>query len=696
MAYSDKSFPILDPFRAAYALHLFIGVMIERDALIKMIPIAVQDILKCSGVALLEAGIEPNRLLLTTLIENGDSQQVKNVGANFGDRNTVESSIEAWRQNNPFLIDARVQDEKSLLSPILEKLPKTVIYSAPATADGILYGVLLAYNLPAADLPATHETTTDVSARLTLLGTLAKIVGIALANARRYRRAEQESEKREFELNMLAQIDRELMDSIRLDSVFAMTLDWAMRYTRAHAAYVSLFDEVSSRLRPVASLGYERAPEAMLALFDDNGIAQRVGLTNRAEIIPDVSTDIDYVPISISMRSHLSIPVTREERVVAVITLESRKLNAFTDTHLDFIAKLSARAAIAIDNARLYADALREREQTAGILRAIADVVIVIGHDERIVLINASAISVLRLYPDQRYMGLKISEVLEDSPVLASFRKASTNAQVLTDQITFHPDRPYSVTVTPHVDIGWIIVMHDLTAVRRADQLKHDFISVLSHDLKQPIGVVKGYVELMEMNYPDLNERAKRYIAMIYQSLENMSKLIEDMLDLARLDSDIEITNGKVSIQNLILAVIEWIRPGAETKSMTIESNIPKELPPLLGDETRLIQLFVNLVHNAVKYTPPGGHVAILAEQIGDSIQVRVKDNGIGISPDDQKAIFARFFRVRRPETENIEGSGVGLTLVKKLVDLHKGQIGLESRLGEGTTFYVTLPIWND
>jgi two-component system phosphate regulon sensor histidine kinase PhoR len=322
--------------------------------------------------------------------------------------------------------------------------------------------------------------------------------------------------------------------------------------------------------------------------------------------------------------------------------------------------------------------------------------VIVIGHDERIVLINASAISVLRLYPDQRYMGLKISEVLEDSPVLASFRKASTNAQVLTDQITFHPDRPYSVTVTPHVDIGWIIVMHDLTAVRRADQLKHDFISVLSHDLKQPIGVVKGYVELMEMNYPDLNERAKRYIAMIYQSLENMSKLIEDMLDLARLDSDIEITNGKVSIQNLILAVIEWIRPGAETKSMTIESNIPKELPPLLGDETRLIQLFVNLVHNAVKYTPPGGHVAILAEQIGDSIQVRVKDNGIGISPDDQKAIFARFFRVRRPETENIEGSGVGLTLVKKLVDLHKGQIGLESRLGEGTTFYVTLPIWND
>jgi len=116
----------------------------------------------------------------------------------------------------------------------------------------------------------------------------------------------------------------------------------------------------------------------------------------------------------------------------------------------------------------------------------------------------------------------------------------------------------------------------------------------------------------------------------------------------------------------------------------------------LLGDETRLIQLFVNLVHNAVKYTPPGGHVAILAEQIGDSIQVRVKDNGIGISPDDQKAIFARFFRVRRPETENIEGSGVGLTLVKKLVDLHKGQIGLESRLGEGTTFYVTLPIWND
>lgn len=239
--------------------------------------------------------------------------------------------------------------------------------------------------------------------------------------------------------------------------------------------------------------------------------------------------------------------------------------------------------------------------------------------------------------------------------------------------------------------------MRDLTELRHADQLKHDFMSVLSHDLKQPVSVVSGYVELLEMRNPSLDERSRYYAAMIYQSLNNMRKLIDDLLDLARLDTDVELIRAPVAVDQLMIAVRDWIRPSVEAKSMTLHISLGEGLPSLRGDQNRLTQLFVNLVHNAVKYSPPGGEIRVEIESSGEeALTIAIRDSGMGISPEDQKAIFERFYRVRRPETENIEGSGLGLTLVKRLVDLHNGQIGLVSRLGEGTTFFVTLPIWKD
>lgn len=673
--------PPAEAFRAAHALNLFIGSVIDRNALLKALPPAVRDVLRCERVALLIAGVQPGKLSLVCIADQVDTRQVDGIVVELDH----EPAVDAWRRHEAAILDPAELGAGSSFESLFEVFPRHACITAPASADGVLYGVLVAQDVE--DKPATAE-------RAAFLGILARTAGIALANAWRYQRAEEDRGRKADEMNMLAQIDRELGDSINQASVFALTLDWAMRFTLAHAAYLSMYDEATGVLRVVASLGYEQGPETISTLFEDNGIPQRVAVNNRSEIVPDVGLDTNHVTVSIAMRSHLSVPVTREDRVIAVISVESRRLNAFTDAHIDFIVKLSARAGIAIDNARLYTEAVRQREQTESILREIADVVVVVGHDDRIILINPSAINVLRLYPDERYIGRRFSEIFEDQLILPLFKRAVASERVLTDQIMMPGDRPYTAVFAPHSEIGWIITMHDLTELRRADQIKRDFIAVLSHDLKQPVSVVKGYVELLEMQNPDLNERSRRYLGMIFQSIENMRKLIDDMLDLARLDSGIEINRVRVSAEHLVVSVQEWIRPAAEAKGMHIEAGPLLNLPDLRGDETRLMQILVNLVHNAVKYTPPGGLVRIEAEHIGDSIRFSVRDNGIGISADDLKAIFDRFFRVRRPETENIEGSGVGLALVKKLVDMHDGQIGVESRLGEGTTFYVTLPVW--
>jgi signal transduction histidine kinase len=559
----------------------------------------------------------------------------------------------------------------------------TTRYNAPIVADGLELGLLVAHDVQPAQ-PARAQSLTVCAGMVGLFFRAVDAIGQQMSALR----------ARADEMDTLAQIDRELSDSIHLNSVFEFILDWAMRYTLAHGAYLCLFDAVTERLRPVASVGYIMPPERATTLYEIGGIPQRVALTNRLENVPDVTVAADHLPIDIAMRSHLSVPITREDRVIAVISMESRKLNSFTDEHAQFIIKLCARAGIAIDNARLYADAVREREQTRAILSEIADVVIVLGHDGRILLINPSAVHVFRLYADRQYEDMPFEQVFEDHRLLTLYRRAVTSMTTLTDQITLAGDRMYMVNLTPQPAVGWVITLHDLTEMRRADQLKRDFISVLSHDLKQPISIIQGYLELIGLHFPQIDERSARYIGMMMQALNNMRKLIDDMLDLARLDAGVELVLAPVDVRLLLSQVDDWIRPAAEAKGMQIEMQTAPDLPPLRGDIARLTQIMVNLVHNAVKYTPPGGSIVLQAERQGEMIRFAVRDNGIGISPDDQRAIFNRFFRVRRPETENIEGSGIGLTLVKTLVDLHGGQIGVESRLGEGTTFYVSLPVW--
>jgi signal transduction histidine kinase len=145
-----------------------------------------------------------------------------------------------------------------------------------------------------------------------------------------------------------------------------------------------------------------------------------------------------------------------------------------------------------------------------------------------------------------------------------------------------------------------------------------------------------------------------------------------------------------------LLECADNIMPAIQMKNMQLIADVPESLLPVRGDRKYLSQIFSNIISNAVKYTPPEGTIRVWVEQRGGGLCVFIHDNGLGISPEDQAHIFDRFYRVRRPETDSIEGTGLGLAIVKRLVELHDGQIGLESRLGEGSTFYITLPIYHE
>jgi signal transduction histidine kinase len=190
-----------------------------------------------------------------------------------------------------------------------------------------------------------------------------------------------------------------------------------------------------------------------------------------------------------------------------------------------------------------------------------------------------------------------------------------------------------------------------------------------------------------------LNVQGQEYLNRVHNAVSHMRQLIDDLLDMARIESGINLRYNDVSLEAVLNAMRITFAPQLREKNMHLKLDVPRDLPPVPADEGRLMQILSNLISNAIKYTPPQGHISVSAEVLEGHAQIAVQDDGLGISPEDQAQVFARFFRVRNADTENIDGTGLGLAIVKSLVEAHGGQIGLRSRLGEGSTFYFTLPL---
>ncbi len=665
---------------AAHALTLRFGSILNLSELVRELAAAARELTGCERAIVLLADSE-NATLSVAAAAGLPQPEIT-----FSIYNSTNPAIMAWLNKRPFAAHLSDLVSGTMFDSLVPMLQTDRFYSVPLHEGDTLIGVIIVDDV---NSQAFHTTPASE-----LLGAVQESAAIALANARLHSQIVSERDAKMHELEMMRQIDRELSDTIRLGHAFDLTLDWAQRFTLAQFAILSIYDQPSDELRCVSAVGYSTATDQLFELIaTDGGIAQRVARSGYAEMIPDVSLDNDYSVVSSAVRSHMSVPVTREDRVIAVITLESPHFNAFTDDHADFVSKLAARAGVAIDNARLYAESVLEREKLSRILSAIADVVIVIGSDNRIVLMNQSALAVLKLSPDRQYVGLLFNDALAETPLLPLFRRVRMSEQITAEEIQIGADRTFYAEFSPHTDIGWIIILHDITPLKQTDELKRELVATVSHDLKQPLSVMSGSLELLQMSH-QLDARGDDLASMIGLSIDHMRHLIDDVLDLAKIESGMELDMQPVPVAQLIDECLKRVLPLAQIKAMQIETDVAANLPPLAGDRKRLMQIFSNIIGNAVKYTPPSGHVRISVEDTDCNLRFIVKDNGLGISPEDQAHIFDRFYRVRRAETEGIEGTGLGLAIVKKLIDVHNGQIGLESSLGEGTTFYVTLPTY--
>jgi|HubBroStandDraft_6_1064221.scaffolds.fasta_scaffold03486_4 signal transduction histidine kinase/DNA-binding response OmpR family regulator len=228
--------------------------------------------------------------------------------------------------------------------------------------------------------------------------------------------------------------------------------------------------------------------------------------------------------------------------------------------------------------------------------------------------------------------------------------------------------------------------------IERASKFKDQFLSTMSHELRTPLNAVLGFSDLLnEERYGPLNERQQRYVAHIHTGGRHLLTLINDILDLSKIEAGrLQLAIENVSLKSSFAEVLDTMRPLADKKSHALVSNAAPELS-VLADSTRLKQVLMNLIGNAIKFTPEGGRIELAARKIGDVVRLEVRDSGAGIPPEEQERIFEAFYRLRQTG-KAIEGTGLGLAITQRLVELQGGKLGLESELGKGSCFFFTLP----
>jgi PAS domain S-box-containing protein len=364
------------------------------------------------------------------------------------------------------------------------------------------------------------------------------------------------------------------------------------------------------------------------------------------------------------------------------------------EEEIRYLQMLAGDASIAAANYHLFSSAEVGRQRLEAVLAATPEPVLVMDANDRLLLLNPAAIVLPGLVSDSA-PGQKVKDILVSGALMAMIQDQSGD-QVTTSEIKLENGRVYHVNVSSIIAegqvAGKVCNLRDITHYKETDSLKSDFVATVSHDLRSPLSLMRGWVTMMTM-VGELNEQQTGYSEKIIAGIGDMERLVNNVLDLEKIESSRGLNREKIDAVGLLQHAVETLQMQADQKK--IEVSFEQEIVPgmtLEGDRDLLNMALVNLLDNAIKFTRVGGRVE-LGARAGEGVMLfSVKDDGIGVAPLDQPKIFDRYFRSNRKEAVQQRGSGLGLTIVKSIADLHKGRVWVESQLGKGSVFFLEIP----
>jgi len=433
----------------------------------------------------------------------------------------------------------------------------------------------------------------------------------------------------------------------------------------------------------------------------DEGLPGRAMRTGQVLVVEDLlgahgAGPLEDILFRAGLRAALVAPVRRGTETVGALLFASRAPAAYHPDDVQVAALIAAGLGSALESSRAYQALADERSTLAAVLGSTSDAVIMLNDDGIVLLANPAVGAMLGLVPDAM-VGRPLADVSGHEPLRRLFEasRQRTAEFPLPDGRTAQAS--LVSVVTPYGEpVGVAAILRDITLLKHLEQMKNEFVNTVSHDLKNPISVIDGTAEVISWSAKD--PALQRRIQRIRDEARYMAELVTDLLDLGKIEAGLGPPKEPLDAARLVEDAVRKLRPSAEAKGVAVATQLPAEAW-VMAAAPQLTQVLLNLVGNAVKYTPAGGRVTVslLASAGADAsgaptVTVRVADTGIGIAPQHLPRVFDKFYRVNDASTKGIPGTGLGLAIAKSIVDNHGGRIAVESSEGSGSVFVVDIP----
>ncbi|WP_066634841.1 two-component system histidine kinase PnpS [Desulfolucanica intricata] len=349
----------------------------------------------------------------------------------------------------------------------------------------------------------------------------------------------------------------------------------------------------------------------------------------------------------------------------------------------------------------MISDITAEKNRAQAILDSMADGVIAVNQYGQVLLINP-AVEEIFAVDRQACQGKKILEIIRNYELEQLLMQAlQKNEPMVRELRILTPGEPrtFRVHLTPLKTSdseaeGVVAVLRDITERRKLENMRTEFVANVSHELRTPLTSIRGFLETLLDGAMEEPEIARRFLEHMSEEAERLTRLIDDLLNLSKIEDRQAVPNFQSQeMAEIIHRVAPVYEPRAREKGLTFMVNLSPNLPPVIGDADMLTQVLTNLIDNAIKYTPAGGKIEIIARAGEREVMVSVKDTGIGIPTDSLARIFERFYRVDKARSREMGGTGLGLSIVKHIIEKHGGSLGVTSTVGKGSTFTFTLPV---
>jgi len=504
-------------------------------------------------------------------------------------------------------------------------------------------------------------------------------------------------QKRLSEHSILYDMSSSVSAAQDVKEILLTLLTSAIKALRADGGSFVLLDEARGKLRFELSRGLTKESVEATELNLGEGIAGKVAKDGKPMAVYDISRESELETYQGQFKSALCMPLIVRGKVIGVLCLHLSEHHQFSDEEQGVASLMAERAAVAIEKLQLLGSLGEEKGKMESILHSMVDGVIAINRDARIILINPAMkkmFNIEKMRIDDKYL----IEVMERQPVADLLLKTLKEGKEFTEEITvFNGEEKILQVQTTLVRgegeiSGVMAIVRDVSEIRRLSQAKSDFVSMVSHELRTPLASIKAYADTLVRKGGGLGKvTISEYLNVIRTETDRLTKMITQLLDVSAMEAGhFEIELEAVNIASLIEKTVEEIK--SQTGNHQIKLDFADKSLMIVGDGNKIQQVILNLIENAIKYSPEGGAVTISVSPEDHTAVIFVADEGVGISKENLPRVFQKFYQIDADVVPERSGAGLGLFIAKTIVEAHSGKIWVESEAGKGSKFSFSLP----